>query len=105
MEHVSRCSGGVAKLLHLHVKGKYFDDIKSGTKTEEYRQFATWVKKLLNPDLSPTQYDGIVLYRGYPKRDDPERTLERPWRGYEIKKVKHPEFGPRAVNVFAIRVN
>ena len=91
------------KLLHLHVKGEYFDQISSGEKTEEYRLYNEyWIKRLL---LKKVDYDGIVLKRGYPKRGDMTRTLERVWRGWTIKEITHKHFGPRPVTVFAIKVN
>ena len=35
------------KILHLHLKAKYFNEIKSGIKTEEYRLFNSyWCKRL-----------------------------------------------------------
>ncbi len=89
------------KTLHLPLKGEYFDQIKDGTKTEEYRLCSSfWMKRLWNQS-----FDKIVLTRGYPKKSDTSRRLELPWRGYEIKKITHPHFGPDPVNVFAIRVN
>ena len=87
--------------LTLPLNGIYFDQIKAGTKTEEYR-LATefWSKR-----IAGRSYDRIVLTRGYPKRDDHERRLILPWRGYERKSITHPHFGPDPVEVFAIRVN
>ncbi|WP_175426000.1 hypothetical protein [Ralstonia solanacearum] len=41
----------------------------------------------------------------YPSRDDSAWRLSRPWRGYIIKTITHPYFGPEPVQVFAIRVN
>ena len=88
-------------LLHLNLKGEYFDQIASGEKVEEYRLYNDfWSKRLLF-----RKYDGIVIKRGYPKRGDMTRTLERVWRGCTIKEIKHPHFGPKTVTVFAIKVN
>ena len=88
-------------ILTLPLKGIYFDQIKSGEKLEEYRLCsAFWMTRLLNKS-----FDKIVLTRGYPKRTDTSRRMEIPWRGYEIKKITHPHFGPDPVNVFAIKVN
>lgn len=37
--------GRVQKILHLHLKGEYFDAIKSGEKTEEFREVSeTWYR-------------------------------------------------------------
>lgn len=85
----------------LHLKGTYFDQIKSGEKTSEYREVTPhWEKR-----LQGREYDQIVSTRGYPKKDDPERTLVRPWRGCKRTWINHPHFGPQDVEVFAIPVN
>mgnify|MGYP006284355181 CR=1 FL=1 len=94
------------KLLHLNLKYEYFDQIHSGEKVEEYRLYnAYWIKRLINPDGTSVEYDGILIKRGYPKRGDTSRILERPWRGWTIKEITHPHFGNQPVKVFAIRVN
>lgn len=88
--------------LHLSLKGEYFDAIKAGTKTEEYRLCTPyWQKRLHSPFGS---YDSIVLTLGYPARDDHARRLILPWRGYSIKTITHPHFGPDPVQVYAIYV-
>jgi len=92
------------KYLHLHVKSKYFDEIASGEKPEEYRLFKKyWFVRL----MFRRHYRGIVIYRGYPKKTEYSSTnrIERPWRGWTYKRVVHPEFGDKTVTVFAIRVN
>jgi len=92
------------KYLHLHVRSKYFDEIASGEKPEEYRLFNQyWIDRLTN---HPT-FHGIIIYKGYPKESDYNSTnrLERVWRGLTIKDIIHPEFGDKPVTVFAIRVN
>lgn len=88
-------------VLHLNLKGEYFDAIKSGEKLEEYHLYNEyWQKRLLFKE-----YDGIVLKRGYPKRGDVKNTIERLWRGWTIKEITHPHFGPDPVKVFAVIVN
>ncbi len=88
-------------MLHLNLKGEYFDQVKAGVKLHEFRlQTDYWVKRLVGQS-----FDGIVLKKGYPKAGDPERTIERPWRGLERLVITHPHFGDRPVHVFAIRVN
>lgn len=88
--------------LHLALKGEYFDAIKAGTKTEEYRLCTPyWQRRLYSTFGS---YDRIILTRGYPRRDDAERRLVLPWRGYTIKTITHPHFGPDPVTVYAIDV-
>lgn len=86
--------------LHLPLKGEYFDQIKSGTKPEEFRLAnAYWRKR-----LEGRTYDRIELTRGYPKRGDTERRLVLPWRGYRLTTLTHPHFGETPVEVFAINV-
>lgn len=88
-------------LLHLNLKAEYFDNIADGTKLEEYRLVTSYWRRR----LEGRQYDGIVLKKGYPKRDDAARTLSRPWAGFVVKSIVHPHFGPHQVQVFAIAVN
>lgn len=86
--------------LHLNLKGEYFDAIKAGTKMYEYRLAGKWLKR-----IQGKTFGRILLKRGYPKRDDAERIIERPWRGYSIETRTHPHFGPEPVEVLAIQVN
>lgn len=86
--------------LTLPLNGVYFDQIKAGTKVEEFRlRTPFWTKR-----LAGRSYDRIVLTRGYPARDDYERRLFLPWRGLRETTITHPHFGPDPVEVFAIRV-
>lgn len=86
--------------LHLPLKREYFEAIRDGTKTEEYRLYTPhWAKR-----LECRTYDQIVLTLGYPARDDHARRLVRPWRGVTIKTITHQHFGPRPVQVYAIDV-
>ena len=89
------------RILTLPLKGIYFDQIKSGEKKFEYREATPyWVKRLIGKE-----YDKIILTRGYPKRDDLERRIERPWKGFECQKITHEHFGNKPTDVFAIVVN
>ena len=89
------------KVLTLPLNGIYFDQIKSGEKVEEFRLMTPyWIKR-----LQFRIYDHMILTRGYPKRDDTERRLYRPWEGYRTATITHDHFGPDPVNVFAIKVN
>jgi len=96
--------------LQLALKAEYFDAIRDGTKTEEYRLANDyWTKRLYHPptpagNVARREFDSIVLTKGYPKRGDPERTLELPWRGFSQRTITHPHFGAEPVSVFAIRV-
>ncbi|ELY2473181.1 ASCH domain-containing protein [Cronobacter sakazakii] len=87
--------------LQLAVNGEYFDAMKRGEKTEEYRLVnAYWGRRLHGRD-----YDRLIITRGYPRKDDDSRRLVMPYDGYEIKTITHKHFGPDPVKVFAIKVN
>ncbi len=88
--------------LVLPLKREYFEAIRDGAKTEEYRLCTPyWQKRLASPF---GLYDRIVLTLGYPKRGDESRRIIRPWQGYTIKTITHPHFGPEPVTVYAINV-
>lgn len=86
--------------LQLAVNGEYFDSMKRGEKTEEYR--------LVNPywgrRIRGRKYDRLIITRGYPRKDDASRRIDIPYDGYEIKVITHPHFGAEPVKVFAIKV-
>ena len=87
--------------LQLAVNGEYFDQMKSGEKTEGYRLVTTfWSKRIL-----ARKYDRLIITRGYPKRDDMRKRIDIPYQGYEVKVITHPHFGPEPVKVFAIKVD
>ena len=92
--------GDVPKVLTLPLKREYFEQIRDGTKPEEYRLYTPFWRKR----LEGRHYDSIVLTLGYPAKADTARRLKRPWRGYTIKTITHPHFGPNPVRVFAINV-
>ena len=93
---------GVGEMnLFLHVRKEYFDQIKSGEKKEEYRLVKPyWIERLNR------NYDGIYIFRGYPKKDSwsPDNFMIFPWRRFETKMIKHKEFGDHLVQVFAIKL-
>ena len=89
------------KTLTLPLKREYFDAIKSGDKSLEFRLCNKYWRKRIEGKV----FDKIVLTLGYPKRDDESRRIERPWRGFIRIKITHPEFGKHPRTVFAIRVN
>lgn len=87
--------------LVLPLKGIYFDQIKAGVKTEEYRLVNRyWICR-----MEYRSYDTITLTRGYPGRDDASRRMVIPWRGFTVKTIQHEHFGPEPVEVFAIKVS
>jgi hypothetical protein len=77
--HGGRAEEGGAMKLHLHLKAKYFDEITAGTKTEEYRIMKPYWRKRL--DIDSFDYDGIILYRGFPRADESHKIIELPYRG------------------------
>jgi hypothetical protein len=86
--------------LQLAVNGEYFDAMKSGEKTEEYRLVNPhWGKRIYG-----RWYDRLIITRGYPKKNDTSKRIDIPYGGYEIKIITHPHFGPDPVKVFAIKV-
>lgn len=87
------------KTLTLHVKSEYFDAIKKGEKTEEFRLCTVYWKKRLEQF-----YDQIVICCGYPRIDDESKRIVRAWRGSIIKTIKHKHFGNQPVAVYAINV-
>lgn len=81
--------------IHITLKFEYFDQIKAGTKREEYRLVTLyWAKRLID-----REYRNIVLHRGYTAN-----TIIFPWREFHMKTITHPHFGPEPVKVFAIRL-
>ena len=86
--------------LIIPLKGIYFDQIRDGSKTHEYRLVNDyWKKRLVGK-----QFDRIVLTKGYPKAGDHERRLIVKWSGYTICTIEHEHFGGSPVEVFAIDV-
>jgi len=89
------------RILHLPVKAFYFNQIKAGTKIDEYRlQSDYWRNRLVD-----RQYDEVYIKLGYPKKDDHERIIVRPWLGFVEQRILHEHFGDQCVDVFAIKVN
>jgi hypothetical protein len=88
------------EILTLNLKGEYFNQIKAGTKTEEYRL----LKPFWRRRLEGRQYDEVHICLGYPAKDDAEKRIIRPWQGYTVKTIIHPHFGNDPVEVYAIKV-
>lgn len=87
--------------LQLAVNGEYFDAMKRGDKTEEYRLVnAYWGRRIFGRD-----YERLIITRGYPRKDDANRRIDIHYDGFEIKTITHPHFGNEPVKVFAIKVN
>lgn len=87
--------------LQLAVNGEYFDAMKRGDKTEEYRLVNPyWERRIFGRD-----YDRLIITLGYPNKDDSSRHIDIPYDGFEIKTITHKQFGDHPVKVFAIKVN
>ena len=88
------------KTLTLNLKREYFEQIKSGIKTEEYRACTPyWSKR-----LEGKTFDKIVIKLGYPKNSEIEKILEFKYLGYDIKTIKHKHFGDDSVKVYSIKL-
>lgn len=86
------------KTLILPLKREWFEQVKSGQKTVEYRLYNShWKRRLIGKS-----YDRVVLTLGYPKATDHDRRIERPYRGFDVVKIKHPEWGNQERTCFAI---
>lgn len=89
--------------LHLNLIGEYFHQIKHGIKIYEYRERTPYWKKR----LEGKEFNKIYIKLGYPKKDDKEKIIIRPWKGYIKTHLKHEHFfnGEWLVDVYAIIVN
>ena len=58
-----------------------------------------WTKRLVNKN-----YDNVIICLGYPNKNDKEKRLKFPYRGYTIKTITNPHFGKNPVDVFAIEL-
>lgn len=86
--------------LVLPLKAEYFNAIKAGTKSEEFRlKTPFWRKR-----LEGKTFARVVLTLGYPSSSDSEKRLVLPWRGMRETTITHPHFGPEPVEVYAINV-
>ena len=86
--------------LVLPLKAEYFNEIKSGKKTEEYRLCNDYWEKR----LEHRHYSRVVLMLGYPKKSDSEKRIIKPYRGFVKRTITHPHFGTKPVQVYAIAV-
>jgi predicted phosphohydrolase len=72
--------------LILNVKRKWFDLIKSGIKTREFREIKPyWTKRLQR------KYDHVVIVSGYPHVRDESNSVVFPWKGYVLTSVGRNE--------------
>ncbi len=80
------------KILHLHVRKEYWEQVKNNQKNKEYRIIKPYWIKMLKKD-----YDLIYYYLGYTSKK-----LIFEYNGFVRTTIKHKEFGDKPVNVFAI---
>lgn len=86
--------------LILHVRKIYFDQIKSGEKTEEYRIPSPYWCNRFSEDKPP--FEKVLIACGYPSKTDTDKWISFPFSGIQEKLVTSPEFGKKPVWVFAI---
>ena len=86
--------------IYFAVKEEFFNAILKGSKTEEYRLVNEYWRKR----IEGRSFSEVVITLGYPPGWATERILRFPWRGYKIKTITHPHFGPDPVEVFAIKL-
>jgi hypothetical protein len=86
------------RILYLHLKKIYFDQIRSGTKTCEFRSATEyWRKRLVGKC-----YDEVHLMLGYPKPDETDKIIIRKWTMLAKEWILHEGFGPDPIEVFVI---
>lgn len=74
------------KVLFLTLKKEYYDQIKRGEKTSEFREYKKhWIQKLINKDGSFKTYDLIHFQNGY-HTNAPKMFVE--FKGIKINKNK-----------------
>lgn len=87
------------KILRLPVKTEYFNQIKAGTKTEEYRIIKEyWGKRIVK------EYDEVWITLGYPSSSEQDKIIKFKFTGYEVKNITHKEFRNKEVEVYAIKL-
>ena len=76
------------KILHLHVKKKYWWQVRNGKKKEEYRKHNNyWYERLCK------SYTFIYYHLGYPRKNDLTKTLIFKWNGFKERFITHELFG------------
>lgn len=90
----------MVKILTLNLKKEYFEEIKNGTKLEEYREVREYWTKRLSKEFSE-----IHIKLGYPKKGDQSRTIKFKYNGFKIKKIRHNHFGENEIKVYAINLD
>ena len=76
------------KVLRIHVREKWFKQIRDGVKVLEYRlKTPYWFARLVSRD-----YTEIHILHGYPKRDETLKRLRFKWEGYAETEVESEEW-------------
>ena len=94
----------IRKILHLTVNKKYFDEIESGKKTEDYREHKQyWISRLFDENKTKDLCE-VHFRNGYSKKD--------PFMRVEFKKImirhgdsnkfQSPEFIDKKKSYFVI---
>ena len=65
--------------LILNVTKYWFDKIKSGKKSVEYREVKPYWTNRLNKN-----FDNVIIVKGYPKIRNDTNSIIFPWRGFII---------------------
>lgn len=88
------------RVLQVAVEQQYFEAMLSGEKTEEYREANQyWTRR-----LEGKEFDRVVITWGYPSKTDKKRRIEMPFTGITRKTIRHPHFGDKDLEVFAINI-
>jgi len=75
------------KILHLTLHKKWFDEILSGKKKEEYRDIKPyWTTRLFNKDMTPKEFVSILFRNGYNKNS---RNMKVEFKGIKKDKTKY----------------
>lgn len=102
---MSKANNGELKSLVLNVNKVWYEQVESGEKQKEYREYNDyWKKRLLNPDGTPKAFKDIQYKLGYPKAGDMTRTMVYPWHGFDIETITHPHFNNEPIKVFGIHL-
>jgi hypothetical protein len=87
-------------VLVLPIKREFFEKIKSGEKTEEYREIKPyWTKRLEKKGIVK-----IKLRVGYPSVETPDNTITCEYRGHTLKTIDSKVYGGET-KVYAIDVS
>jgi len=86
------------RILYLHLKKIYFDQIKAGTKTCAFRSATEYWRK----HLVGKCFDEVHLMCGYPNPDETDKIIIRKWKMLAKEWIIHEEFGQEPVDVFVI---